>query len=97
MVELVDSGDVGSPARACRFESCCPHHGLFGALLLAIVGVLLVMADGSLSAWLTLLARLCDVALAIMNFFKGVDWMKKVLALVGKGVSGVPNAGPSTG
>ena len=26
MVELVDSGDLGSPARACRFESCCPHH-----------------------------------------------------------------------
>ena len=26
MVELVDSGDLGSPARACRFESCCPHQ-----------------------------------------------------------------------
>ena len=97
MVELVDSGDLGSPARACRFESCCPHQGLFGALLSAIVGVLLVMADGSLSAWLTLITRLCDVALAIMNFFKGADWMKKVLALVGKGVSGVPYAGPSAG
>jgi len=55
------------------------------------------MADGSLSAWLTFLARLCDIALAIMNFFKGADWMKKVLALVGKGVSGVPYAGPSAG
>ena len=87
---------LGSNARACRFESCHPHQGLFGALLLAIVGVLLVMADGSLSAWLTLLARLCDVALSTMNFFKGADWMKKVLALVGKGVSGVPYAGPST-
>lgn len=36
---------LGSTARACRFESCCPYQGLFGALLLAIVGVLLVMAD----------------------------------------------------
>ena len=26
MVELVDSVDLGSTARACRFESCCPHH-----------------------------------------------------------------------
>ena len=78
------------------FESPCPHQGLFGALLLAIVGVLLVMADGSLSAWLTLLARLCDIAQAIMNFSTGADRMKKVLALVGKGVSGVPYAGPST-
>lgn len=63
---------------------------------LAIDGVLLVIADGSLSAWLTLLARLCDIALAIMNFFKGADWMKKVLVLVGKSVSGVPYAGPIT-
>ena len=94
---MVDSVDLGSSAKACRFESCRPHQGLFGALLLAIVGVLLVMADGSLSSWLTLLARLCDVALTIMNFFKGADWMKKVLALVGKGVSGVPYAGPSAG
>ena len=26
MVELVDSLDLGSNAKACRFESCCPHH-----------------------------------------------------------------------
>ena len=26
MVELVDSVDLGSTARACRFESCCPHQ-----------------------------------------------------------------------
>ena len=98
VVELVDSTDLGSVTSVvCGFESRRPHQGLFGALLLALVGVLLVMADGSLSAWLTFLARLCDIALAIMNFFKGADWMKKVLALVGKGVSGVPYAGPSAG
>ena len=26
VVELVDSLDLGSNARACRFESCHPHH-----------------------------------------------------------------------
>ena len=26
VVELVDSLDLGSNARACRFESCRPHH-----------------------------------------------------------------------
>ena len=26
MVELVDSVDLGSSAKACRFESCCPHQ-----------------------------------------------------------------------
>ena len=26
VVELVDSVDLGSTARACRFESCCPHQ-----------------------------------------------------------------------
>ena len=26
VVELVDSLDLGSNARACRFESCCPHQ-----------------------------------------------------------------------
>ena len=56
---------------------------------LALVGVLLVIADGSLSAWLTLLARLCDFAIALLNCFKEVNCMKKVLAVVGKGVSGV--------
>ena len=56
---------------------------------LALVGVLLVFADGSLSAWLTLLARLCDFAIALLNCFKEVNCMKKVLAVVGKGVSGV--------
>lgn len=58
-------------------------------ITLAFVGVLLVFADGSLSAWLTLLARLCDFAVALLNFFKEVDCMKKVLAVVGKGASGV--------
>ena len=37
MVELVDSVDLGSTARACRFESCCPHqsekHPFRGAFL----------------------------------------------------------------
>ena len=61
---------------------------------LALVGVLLVFADGSLSAWLTLLARLCDFAIALLNCFKEVNCMKKVLAVVGKGVSGVPCADP---
>ena len=56
---------------------------------LALVGVLLVFADGSLSAWLTLLARLCDFAIALLNCFREVNCMKKVLAVVGKGVSGV--------
>ena len=51
---------------------------------LAIDGVLLVIADGSLSAWLTLLARLCDLGNAFLNFFKEIDCMKKVLALVEK-------------
>ena len=55
----------------------------------AFVGVLLVVADGSLSAWLTLLARMCDFAIALLSYFKEVDCMKKVLAVVGKGVSGV--------
>ena len=55
----------------------------------AFVGVLLVVADGSLSAWLTLLARMCDFAIALSSYFKEVDCMKKVLAVVGKGVSGV--------
>ena len=64
------------------------------SVTLAVVGVLLVIADGSLSAWLTLLARLCDFAIALLNFFKEVDGMKKVLALVGKGVNGVPCADP---
>jgi hypothetical protein len=49
----------------------------------------LVITDGSLSAWLTLLARLCDFAIALLNCFKEVNCMKKVLAVVGKGVSGV--------
>ena len=26
VVELVDSLDLGSNAKACRFESCHPHH-----------------------------------------------------------------------
>ena len=26
VVELVDSVDLGSSAKACRFESCRPHH-----------------------------------------------------------------------
>ena len=26
VVELVDSLDLGSNAKACRFESCRPHH-----------------------------------------------------------------------
>lgn len=55
----------------------------------AFVDVLLVVADGSLSAWLTLLARMCDFAIALLSYFKEVDCMKKVLAVVGKGVSGV--------
>lgn len=55
----------------------------------AFVGVLLVVANGSLSAWLTLLARMCDFAIALLRYFKEVDCMKKVLAVVGKGVSGV--------
>lgn len=55
----------------------------------AFVGVLLVVADGSLSAWLTLLARMCDFAIALLSYFKEVACMKKVLAVVGKGVSGV--------
>ena len=59
------------------------------SVTLAVVGVLLVIADGSLSAWLTLLARMCDFAIALLNCFKEVDCMKKVLAVVGKGVSGV--------
>ena len=72
-------------------------YWLFSAsFTLAVVGVLLVIADGSLSAWLTLLARLCDFAIALLNFFKEVDGMKKVLALVGKGVNGVPCADPSS-
>ena len=58
-------------------------------IISAFVGVLLVVADGSLSAWLTLLARMCDFAIALLNCFKEVDCMKKVLAVVGKGVSGV--------
>ena len=37
MVELVDSVDLGSTAKACRFESCCPHqrkqHPAWGAAL----------------------------------------------------------------
>lgn len=56
---------------------------------LALVGVLLVITDGSLSAWLTLLARLCDFAIALLNCFREVNCMEKVLAVVGKGVSGV--------
>ena len=55
----------------------------------AFVDVLLVVADGSLSAWLTLLARMCGFAIALLSYFKEVDCMKKVLAVVGKGVSGV--------
>ena len=55
----------------------------------AFVGVLLVVADGSLSAWLTLLARMCDFGIALLSYFKEVDCMKKVLAVVRKGVSGV--------
>ena len=35
----------------------------------AFVGVLLVVADGSLSAWLTLLARMCDFAIALLSYF----------------------------
>ena len=30
VVELVDSLDLGSNARACRFESCCPHQNKIG-------------------------------------------------------------------
>ena len=41
------------------------------------VGVLLVIADGSLSAWLTLLARMCDFGIALLRYFKEVDCMKK--------------------
>lgn len=26
MVELADTLDLGSSARACRFDSCYPHH-----------------------------------------------------------------------
>ena len=36
----------------------------------AFVGVLLVVADGSLSARLTLLARMCDFAIALLSYFK---------------------------
>ena len=33
MVELVDSVDLGSTAKACRFESCCPHHNRTSVLI----------------------------------------------------------------
>ena len=59
------------------------------SIIPAFVDVLLVVADGSLSAWLTLLARMCDFGIALLRYFKEVDCMKKVLAVVGKGVSGV--------
>lgn len=26
VVELADTLDLGSSAKACRFDSCCPHH-----------------------------------------------------------------------
>ena len=59
-------------------------------IISAFVGVLLVVAEVCLSAWLTLLARMCDFGIALLSYFKEVDCMKKVLAVVGKGVSGVP-------
>lgn len=59
------------------------------SIILAIISVLLVIEESSLSAWLTILARLCDFAVALLNFFEEANCMKKVLALVGKGVSGV--------
>lgn len=54
-----------------------------------IIGVLLVAKEVPLSAWLTLLARLCEFVSAILTFFKEVDYMRNVLVMVGKGVSGV--------
>ena len=57
-----------------------------------IVGVLLVAKEVSLSAWLTLLARSCEFVSAILIFFKEVDYMRNVLVMVGKGVSGVSYA-----
>lgn len=53
----------------------------------------MVAKEVSLSAWLTLLVRSCEFVSAIMTFCKEVDYMKNVLVMVGKGVSGVSCAG----
>jgi len=57
---------------------------------LASIGVLLVIADRSLVAWLSLLTSIYELAFVLSDYFKEEYAMRKVFELVGKGVSGVP-------
>ena len=74
---------------ALGFESPCPHQGSLNRFL-ALIGVLLTIEEGSLAAWLSLIASMCEFVCAIFDCIKEDCAMKKVLSLVGTGVSGVP-------
>lgn len=56
--------------------------------ILVAIGVLLAIVEGTPSAWLSVLLALCDFLLVFFEYMKEENVMKKVLVMVGNGVSG---------
>lgn len=57
--------------------------------LLAIIGLLLALLDGSPFAWLALIKAICDAFVLLQGLLKEEYQMKTVFVTVGTGVSGV--------
>lgn len=56
---------------------------------MVVIGVLLAVVEGTSVAWLSALSSFVGFLMAIIEFIKEENKMKKVLVMVGNGVSGV--------
>lgn len=58
-------------------------------ILLVVISVLLAIVEGTPVAWLSVLKSTLNFIIAMFELIEEVDVMKKVLVMVGNGVSGV--------
>ena len=56
---------------------------------MVVIGVLLAVAEGTAVAWLSALSSFVGFLMAMAEFIEEEKVMKKVLVMVGNGVSGV--------